>query len=429
MLSCFLVVLSTYLAALSASIETQTLRHNSGVSSYSDQYYEEDYQYGEETEEESVEEFFPVFLSSAHTITVKRGSRARLECSVDRLGPMVITWSRVRGNDTTYLATGSILMVPDHRLEVKVSITSSTLFILDTRPEDEGGYQCEVSSKPPAHIKLWLKLRAPPEVNILGRPSSGLITVRIGQELALICQGRGEPPPRLIWRRKDQKLPDGSSSISADQLIFSRVSASHSGTYTCQGGVAEQNVTVKVLHPPLVTLDQSYQSSTGGGAKLELVCTVQAVPQARVSWWKDGLSLGGLVDVGGRARVEYREPARHILTMDSPVQEDLGLYSCSANNTEGAVQVSLDLTDPSIAPKIQNLTGQTPGISEESGITLEKREKEEDNHRLLKHIVHKINKFDKLNHDIVSAIKESNRFLHQILRNQKKLLPENSTWI
>ena len=41
--------------------------------------------------------------------------------------------------------------------------------------------------------------------------------------------------------------------------------------------------------------------------------------------------------------------------------------------------------------------------------TLQRAEKEEENHLLLKHIVHKMNKFDKLHKDIVTAIKESNR--------------------
>lgn len=413
-----------------------------GHYTYSDQYSEEEYQYGEETEEESVEEFVPVFLSSAHTLTVQKGVKARLECRVERLGPMVITWSRVRGSTTNYLATGSVVLDKNSRLEVEVSESSSVLIIKDARSEDEGEYQCEVSSRPPVHMKLWLKLMAVPEVEILGRPTSGILSVRSGEELALVCQGRGEPQPKLVWRRMDNSLPDGSSSISADQLIFSRVTVSHSGTYICQGGVAAQNVTIQVLHLPLVTLDQSYQHSQEGSALLELVCAVQAVPPARVEWWRGGGSYMRQVKEGGRKRMLYREPGKHVLILERPVQEDLGLYSCSANNTEGTVLVSLDLTDmrtrrsssnmleeptedPSLSPKISNIMAKSSETPEEWRENPKDENHVEDSHKLLKHIVHKINKSDKLNHDIISAIKESNRFLYQILRNQKKILEED----
>jgi len=401
-----------------------------GHYTYPAHYIEEEYQYDEDKEEESEAEFVPVFLSSPHTVRVRSGARARLECAVDRLGPMVMSWSKVTGSNTSYLVTGSMVLVSDPRIEVQVTQTVSTLLIRDTRQEDEGEYQCSVSSHPPVHIKLWLKLSAPPEVEILGRPSTGVLSVRSGEELALVCQGRGEPPPHLVWMREESRLPDGSSYLSADQLIFSRVSPSHSGVYSCTGGTAKQSLTVKVLHPPLVTLDQSYHHSTGGGSRLELVCTVQAEPPATVEWWRSGLSLAGLGVVGGRAKVEYRDKGRHVLTLNSPVQEDLGPYSCSANNSEGAVKVSLDLKDPSIPPTVSNLTSNNsspPPATPQVVKTLADQEHEEESHQMLKHIIHKMNKFDKLSHDIVSAIKESNRFLYQILRNQKKILTEETS--
>ena len=42
-------------------------------------------------------------------------------------------------------------------------------------------------------------------------------------------------------------------------------------------------------------------------------------------------------------------------------------------------------------------------------------------------MLHKMKKFDKFNTDMVRAIKQSNRYLYQILRNQKMLLAMNST--
>ena len=128
-------------------------------------------------------------------------------------------------------------------------------------------------------------------------------------------------------------------------MIFSHVTPSHSGIYTCHGGPGvNQSVEVVVEFPPLVSLDQSYQHRARGGSSLELVCTVEAVPAARVEWWRSGMSLAGLGEVGGRAKVEYREPGRHLLTLDNPTEEDLGVYSCSANNTEGEARATIDVS-------------------------------------------------------------------------------------
>ena len=43
-------------------------------------------------------------------------------------------------------------------------------------------------------------------------------------------------------------------------------------------------------------------------------------PCTRVEWWRGGLSLEGLGEVGGRARVELREGGRHVLSLGSPQQ-------------------------------------------------------------------------------------------------------------
>ena len=48
-------------------------------------------------------------------------------------------------------------------------------------------------------------------------------------------QGSGEPAPTISWRREGQSLPDGSSLIAGDQLIFSQVGRDHAGTYVCTG--------------------------------------------------------------------------------------------------------------------------------------------------------------------------------------------------
>ena len=48
-------------------------------------------------------------------------------------------------------------------------------------------------------------------------------------------------------------------------------------------------------------------------------------------------------------------------------------------------------------------------------------------HKLLKHILHKMNKFERVNIDMVKAMKDNNRYLYQILKNIKQLMDTNNT--
>ena len=114
----------------------------------------------------------------------------------------------------------------------------------------------------------------------------------------------------------------------------------------------------------------------------------------------------------------------------------IGSYQCTANNTEGRVGATIIVigeyycregvdeeatttTEDTIlqTEKTVDTGSDTPAVINNAG----------GDHKLLKHILHKMNKFEVMNSDMVKAMKESNRYLNQILRNQKVLLEMNST--
>ena len=123
-----------------------------GFYTYNDNYSEENYEYNEEVEVEEEANFLPIFESSPTVYRVRQGNTARLECRVDNLGPMVLSWRRLINNSSAYIATGSIVIVRDRRFSVLTSTTSSMLLITLMTPKDTGEYVCEVSSTPPVHI-------------------------------------------------------------------------------------------------------------------------------------------------------------------------------------------------------------------------------------------------------------------------------------
>ena len=116
-------------------------------------------QEGEDYQEESDSTFLPVFLTAPRVYRVTAGHTARLECQVDRLGPMVLSWRREHNGTSSYVATGTLMMLDNKRFSVLSSTTSSTLLITLAAPEDAGQYSCEISSNPPVHLTHWLRLK------------------------------------------------------------------------------------------------------------------------------------------------------------------------------------------------------------------------------------------------------------------------------
>lgn len=311
-----------------------------------------DYEY---EEEETFADFVPIFQTDPTTYTVDKGNTARLLCQVDQLGPMVISWKKVKqGNNLAYVAAGKSVMEDPDRFSVEVDDVSSTLTILLVNREDMGQYICEVSSQPPVTLKHTVEIKAPPSVSILGKPESGRLTFKSGSELALVCEGDGDPKPNIKWRRRNKKMPDGSAEMAADQIIYNSIDRKHVGIYICEGdngfgAPAIDSIHIQVLYPPTVYVDETYLHQADS-VVLELVCMVQAHPPAKVSWKRNDKPLQE-----GRYRMEHRS-SKHILAIDSPTKYDMGIYTCTASNSEGTVHAVKDVQDTDNEQNLPQLT-------------------------------------------------------------------------
>ena len=158
-----------------------------GYFKYNDNYSEENYEY-EDVEEKKETNFIPVFQSFPTVYKIQKGDTARLECKVDRLGPMVLSWKKPKDNSSEYIVIGNKVMTDrSRRVSVRTGSSISTLIVTKIRPNDTGQYQCEVSSTPPVHMSHELKIRNRPRVTILGK---SWISLNEGEELALVCKVR-----------------------------------------------------------------------------------------------------------------------------------------------------------------------------------------------------------------------------------------------
>ena len=50
-------------------------------------------------------------------------------------------------------------------------------------------------------MPLYFFIIVPPTVEIL-KPTNEVYRVQVGQELALVCRGRGDPTPVIKWKRQ-----------------------------------------------------------------------------------------------------------------------------------------------------------------------------------------------------------------------------------
>lgn len=60
-------------------------------------------------------------------------------------------------------------------------------------------------------------------------------TILVDQTAEFACRVAGDPPPEILWRRHDGKMPIGRGHILDDKsLKIERVTTSDQGTYICE---------------------------------------------------------------------------------------------------------------------------------------------------------------------------------------------------
>jgi hypothetical protein len=316
--------------------------------------------------EEGEEAFNPQFTTEAQHFKIPAQHTVRLPCRVDRLGPMVISWKKtgLNGENLGFLAMGRHKLTMNPRISLEEINDQGSTLVLDliTR-EDVGNYICEISSSPPASLRHQVSILVPPTVQIL-KPTEDVYRIHAGQELALVCRGRGDPSPTIKWKREKKRMPDGHNYIEASQVIYKNVTRKHSGTYVCEGSngpgqIVKDKIQVDVLHPPEIVAEESYLERNTS-IQLELVCIVHASPRPNISWYKNGQKMnistnhqrrvakGSRVrDLDERQRIRITKIGRkHLFVIDKIMSEhDEGTYTCHAVNEIGEAKHNFQVTN------------------------------------------------------------------------------------
>ncbi|XP_049780155.1 uncharacterized protein LOC126176985 [Schistocerca cancellata] len=213
--------------------------------------------------------------SEGGNVSVRVGQTATLDCRVQLLHDKTVSWVRRRpGSEELQLLTvGRQTYSGDERYAVSFQYPDNwRLTVKDSRPADQGDYECQVSTHPPRTVRYNLVIRAP-EVEIVderGRPLSDKY-YEPNSTIQLSCVARRRQP--VTWRHGDVTLnygtPRGGISVRTDlspagansSLLVARIGSGDAGNYTCSVSPSEfATVTVHVLdgeHPAELHLSLS----------------------------------------------------------------------------------------------------------------------------------------------------------------------------
>jgi neurotrimin len=140
----------------------------------------------------------PKFSQSIQNVSSVVGKDAVLDCYVESLGIYKVGWMR---SDQTVLSIGKIVT---HSSRYSVRHENSnrwSLRIHNVRESDEGCYICQINTQPLLKQSGCIQLQFPPDIS--DEESSSDTTIQEGRDATLRCTAKGNPTPRIFWRRDD----------------------------------------------------------------------------------------------------------------------------------------------------------------------------------------------------------------------------------
>uniref|UniRef100_A0A671QUY2 Neogenin-like n=1 Tax=Sinocyclocheilus anshuiensis TaxID=1608454 RepID=A0A671QUY2_9TELE len=270
-----------------------------------------------------------------------RGAPTLLNCSVHSESPAKIEWKK----DGSFLSLAS-----DDRRQVLAEgslLISSVVHSKHNKP-DEGVYQCVATID-----NLGTIISRSARVNVAGIPrylsQPEAVSVRVGDSHMLNCEVNPDLVSFIRWEQNKEpvELDQRVFTLPSGALVISNATEADAGLYRCvidNAGPTKTSEEAEIQILPesgeertLEFLLEAQHVSKVVGESVLLPCVVTGYPTAYVTWMhKDQLieySKGRFEVLGGGS-----------LRIFNLTEEDAGVYSCMADNTNGSIEAQTELT-------------------------------------------------------------------------------------
>ncbi|XP_074893655.1 vascular cell adhesion protein 1 isoform X5 [Buteo buteo] len=248
------------------------------------------------------------------------GDPLKLTCVTESNSPTQTVWRK-------HLADESI----QHLIE------NNVLFIPHTRFTDSGLYICEVINlvtNKTEKATMDIVIQGSPNITELSIEPS--ITVREGENVSIQCSAEGNPPPKIILRRKSDSADMGSYS-EGRILLLPSVTFLNGGDYECiaenKFGKSKSEITLNVEYGPKNTMISVIPATAvREGETVVMKCTSSGNPAPVISWKKKTAT--------GELEKMFEDATLPIQNVKS---QDMGLYECEAYNQFGREEKAVKL--------------------------------------------------------------------------------------